>query len=127
MNKLVKYIRDALRRKAAEKKLVQGEEINSKDLKGKFEFIYLDDIPADLKKGEIYVIGEDGDYWNVVFICPCGCKDIIQLNLLPEARPCWRIINHRDYSTSISPSVNRIVNCKSHFTIKRNKLIWWGY
>ena len=47
------------------------------------------------------------------FRCPCGCNAQIILNLIPGASPCWSVSGN-----TISPSINRAVGCKSHFSIK---------
>jgi len=89
-------------------------------------YIHVEDLPDTIENKTIYIIGEDGYEWLVVFKCPCGCNDTIQLNLLLDGEKVWRIIYHHDGTISISPSVRRIVNCKSHFTISRNMVTWWG-
>lgn len=91
-----------------------------------YKFVNTEDIPDAIENGKIYIVGEDGYDWVAVLKCPCGCKETIQLNLLTDARPCWKIIHHKDKTMSLSPSINRTVNCKSHFSISRNMLSWWG-
>jgi hypothetical protein len=65
------------------------------------------ELPMDV--GVVYVCKSDA---RVDFICPCGCGDIITLNTLADTKPCWTVSGN-----SISPSVNRRVGCRSHFTI----------
>jgi hypothetical protein len=71
-----------------------------------------------------YWVGAEGYKWCLAFICPCGCREVIYLNLLPNARPLWRVEKHKDDSFSISPSVNRVKRCKAHFFVKRGKVLW---
>lgn len=94
-------------------------------LKVLFKEIEVVELPNELKEMSIYVVGENGFFWMAALNCPCGCGDVIQLNLLKEARPCWSIIHHKNGLLSISPSVRRIINCESHFTINKSNIKWW--
>jgi hypothetical protein len=85
---------------------------------------YVPDVPDNLKKDRIYIIGEDGVWWCVAMRCPCGCGDTIQLSLLPDSRPRWTLVDHVDGTVSLHPSVSRIVGCKSHFFLKRGEVQW---
>lgn len=89
-----------------------------------YKTIYSCEQPDKLKKNCIYVIGENGFNWFVVISCPCGCKEVIQLNLLKESKPVWDLIQHPDRSISLSPSVWRKRGCKSHFFFREGKVVW---
>ena len=91
-----------------------------------YTFIRIEDIPDEIENRTIYIVGEKGFEWLVVLKCPCGCNEIIQLNMLKETKPRWRIICYKNKSISVIPSVHRIVNCKSHFTITKGEIRWWG-
>lgn len=84
---------------------------------------YCEDVPDNVKPYVIYVIGENKCYWMALFKCPCGCDDEINLNLLDNTSPSWEI-DHNVDEPSISPSIRRIKKCKSHFFIKRGKVVW---
>ena len=86
---------------------------------------YADDFPDFLRPSTVYVAGEAPHYWGVTFLCPCGCGDSIQLNLLEDASPCWSLSVHRDGSLSIEPSVWRSKGCKSHFFVQHNRIEWF--
>ncbi|WP_412464916.1 DUF6527 family protein [Flavobacterium mekongense] len=88
-----------------------------------FNFEYVADVPNDLKENILYFVGEQNYYWQVVMICPCGCKAMLYMNLITDYEPHWKfsIVNKR---VSLSPSIHRMVGCKSHFFIKNGKLIW---
>lgn len=92
-----------------------------------YSYSSLDEIPEEVHENVIYHVGEGKFKWLLVFKCPCGCREVIQLNLLKEARPVWRIKFHDDGDVSLYPSVNRQVNCKSHFNITRNSVRWWEW
>ena len=80
------------------------------------------ELPNTLDIESIYLVGENGNVWSIAFICPCGCDELIQLNTLRNIRPCWRI--NKMNPISIFPSINRTVGCKSHFFIRKGKIIW---
>ncbi len=104
------------------------DKLPSKKLFKKFYgFSNVTEIPEDVKANVLYHVGDQQFKWLVVFRCPCGCRDIIKLNLLKEARPVWRVKIHSDGDVSVYPSVNRQVNCKSHFNITRNCVRWWDW
>lgn len=80
------------------------------------------------EEGVIYVSREDGLDKCVNFICPCGCG--LQ-TYLPfgewnheggsEPRSMeWHVI---DKVLSINPSIEVLGGCKSHYHIKRNKVV----
>lgn len=85
---------------------------------------FLEETPDNLKSKTIYIVGEKGHRWMIVFLCPCGCKAKIYLNLLPDARPRWFLRVYKDGSVGVSPSVWRRVGCRSHFYLKRGKVLW---
>jgi hypothetical protein len=87
----------------------------------KFEkVIFFNNQPSELEKSTIYIIGEKEYKWMISFYCPCGCGDVIKLNLLEDASPRWRYRINNHGLISIAPSINRNLNCYSHFTIKNS-------
>ncbi len=87
--------------------------------------------PDDWSPDTIYVQGEDGVDWAAAFVCPCGCRDIVYLNLVPDRRPRWRIWESWHGLPGITPSVWRQVKCRSHFIVSNGRVImcrWeeWG-
>jgi Family of unknown function (DUF6527) len=89
-------------------------------------FTRIEDLPDDIKDHTVYVIGEKGHEWLAALKCPCGCGDTLQLNLIKAVKPKWRIFFHKKRKVSISPSIDRIVNCRSHFTLTKGIVRWWG-
>ncbi|SHO53455.1 DUF6527 family protein [Anaerocolumna xylanovorans] len=85
------------------------------------------DLPDVVDANTVYITGEN-EMWNYfTFKCPCGCNDNIELNLNPRYRPGWSITWHLTGTISISPSVNRIKKCRSHFFYKKGKIVWCSY
>lgn len=77
-----------------------------------------------VKEFNIYHVGSGEWKWLLMFRCPCGCGDVIQLSLLEKSKQSWKIEIENDKQFSIYPSIDRIVGCKSHFFIKKNKVEW---
>jgi hypothetical protein len=83
--------------------------------------------PERMDSRTVYVIGEDETFWAAVFLCPCGCRAEVWLNLLEhEDRPTWTVQEVKSKKAQITPSVWSQTGCKSHFFIKRGRLIWAG-
>jgi hypothetical protein len=66
---------------------------------------------------------EDGEDWAVAFKCPCGCGKRLELLLVKEAKPNWSLTFNGD-SPTLHPSVWLKSGCKSHFWVKKGKVIW---
>jgi hypothetical protein len=87
-------------------------------------FIRVDEMPDRLKSWTVYLCGEGEHLWAAALICPCGCGEVIQLNLLQQARPCWNAVEHPDGTVSLAPSVWRQKGCGSHFFIRHGRVDW---
>ena len=86
--------------------------------------VEVEDLPVTLEPRRVYLVGENEYLWYAVMICPCGCEEMLYLNLLPEQRPCWRIDYCADVPISIQPSIWRVTGCHSHFFVKGGKIEW---
>lgn len=82
------------------------------------------ELPEEIGKKLVYVVGENGHRWFAALICPCGCGETLYLNLLPEQRPCWKLNIHADGSVTFNPSIWRTKGCQSHFIIRDSKIHW---
>ncbi|MBD3636592.1 MAG: hypothetical protein HUJ25_04565 [Crocinitomicaceae bacterium] len=91
-----------------------------------YTFKRVDDEPELIEKNVIYIVGQKGFEWVLIMECPCGCKDQIMLNTLKDAKPSWRYSCYKNGAITIAPSVHRKVKCKSHYTITKGQLQWWG-
>ena len=83
-----------------------------------------EDIPDKILKNKFYLIGKDTFVWCGVMLCPCGCQEVIHLNLLPKGRPKWVYQLEKDGTISIHPSIWRTTGCRSHFFLKKGKINW---
>lgn len=82
------------------------------------------DIPETFENQTIYLVGEAEHIWAAAFLCPCGCGETVQLSLLKDARPRWHIVEHKDGTVSLSPSVWRTKGCRSHFFVRLGQIDW---
>ncbi|WP_052090605.1 DUF6527 family protein [Desulfosporosinus sp. HMP52] len=89
-----------------------------------YKTLRIEELPDKMEANTIYVLGEGNYNWSVGMICPCGCGNILHMSLHKEGRPHWKIIWHNDGTVSLSPSVNRLVGCKSHFFFERGRVRW---
>ncbi len=68
-------------------------------------------VEENVIPGVVYVCEADGLFQ---LRCPCGCGDVIKGQLFPLPPPSWKV----DFaSNSLSPSINRTVGCRTHFSI----------
>lgn len=81
-------------------------------------------LPATLRRRTLYVVQEDGFVEHAAMFCPCGCKRILQMNLLPDERPCWQLTRHADGTATLAPSVWRQKDCGSHFWFRHGRVKW---
>lgn len=89
-----------------------------------YQLVLLDELPETPKPQKVYVIGDADTHWMAAMICPCGCGDLIQLATDPTGRPRWDVTKEKNGVATLHPSVHRKVRCKSHFFVKRGRIIW---
>jgi hypothetical protein len=89
-----------------------------------YGLVPVEDFPPTLKPNRVYVAGEVNNYWGAALLCPCGCGETIQLNLLKDVRPCWNIQKTPKGAVTIFPSIWRQNGCGSHFFVRDGKIVW---
>jgi hypothetical protein len=82
------------------------------------------DAPERPEHNVVYIVGEDGYDWSAVMKCPGGCGKVLEMNLLPDAKPVWRVTEHEDGSVSLHPSVWLKTGCRCHFVLQRGGVRW---
>lgn len=81
-----------------------------------FEFV--DYIPTQLEEGVVYIAPEFG---AVIHLCCDGCGERVSTPLHPGQ---WTL-TFDGQTISLSPSIgNWVLPCKSHYIIRRNRVIW---
>lgn len=98
-----------------------------KQFQYKIEILPDNPDPDALKENVVYVVGvKDYLKWGYVK-CPCGCGAPIMLSLNKEVFPSWSVKQDKVGRATVSPSINKLDGCRSHFFIKKGKLIWATY
>jgi hypothetical protein len=90
----------------------------------RYKYKYVEDVPDELKPANLYIISNDTFYWQVAMLCPCGCKKTLHLNLIKGNHPKWSFDIDKKKRISLHPSIDRTVGCKSHFWVRKGKIIW---
>lgn len=90
-----------------------------------FTAIRTEELPDKLDTHKIYVVGEDDFLWFAAMICPCGCTELLYMNLMSDQRPRWNLFEHEYGTVSLYPSIWRKVGCKSHFWVRRGEIVWY--
>lgn len=88
-----------------------------------YKYQFVDDVPDQLRSGTVYLVGNQGYYWQNVMLCPCGCQQVLYMNLMDDYDPYWKYVI-QGKTISLNPSVNRLVGCKSHFFLRKGKIEW---
>ncbi len=83
----------------------------------------VEDFPDRLRDHRVYIAGENGHAWAAAMRCPCGCGDVIHMNLLPESRPRWTVEERPDGVVTLHPSVWRRKGCRSHFFVRGGEIV----
>lgn len=72
--------------------------------------------------GQFVVVAPDGHPKWVMFRCPCGCNELVALNLMQSQRPCWRFESRRR-GYSLHPSVDS-QTCGAHYWVRDGQVKW---
>lgn len=81
-------------------------------------------LPETLDRKTLYIVEEDGFQEQAAMLCPCGCKRVLHMNLIPDERPCWTVAQHDNGTATLHPSVWRKKDCGSHFWFRNGRVIW---
>lgn len=92
--------------------------------KSPYKTVYIEELPDQLKKNHIYVLGEREHLWEAAILCPCGCGETLHMSLHREGRPRWKVEKHKNGTVSLYPSVWRKVGCRSHFYFRKGYIEW---
>lgn len=107
---------------AALGRLIDLVRLGSSESSEVFRWRNVPEPPDQHEPYTLYVVGTNRHLWSAEFVCPCGCKAIIQLSLHPDGRPRWRVIRHLSGRASLVPSVWRTKGCKSHFILSSGRV-----
>ena len=82
------------------------------------------DLPDILDPKCIYLVGSASVPWFAALLCPCRCGGVIRLSLLNNDHPRWRARRHFTGTVTLEPSVWRKTGCRSHFLVRRGRIVW---
>jgi hypothetical protein len=103
----------------------KSSETNSLDQKDNYRIVFSEgSLPEILKAKTLYILTEDKTPWVAAMICPSGCGERLEMNLLPDERPCWQYSINKKGLPSLYPSVDREVGCRAHFWLTKGRIIW---
>ncbi len=83
-----------------------------------------DTLPEKLPRRDLVLMRDDGDNWSVGFLCPCGCGQRLELMVLKGVRPRWDVATDDQGRPTLHPSVWLRAGCRSHFWVRRGKILW---
>jgi hypothetical protein len=83
-----------------------------------------DSLPAKLPLRDLVLARDDGEDWCVGLRCPCGCGERLEMMLLEGVKPRWDVILDGHGRVSLHPSVWLQSGCRSHFWVRKGKVIW---
>ena len=83
-----------------------------------------DSLPEKLPYRDLVLVREDGEDWCIGLRCPCGCGRKLEMLLLKGVKPRWDVFSDKAGYVSLHPSVWLRDGCKSHFWIRRGRVIW---
>lgn len=83
------------------------------------------ELPANLPRHELAIIGDRIDPKWLVFECPCGEGHRLQLNLAASQAVRWRLEKDGGGGPSVSPSIDyRGPDRRCHFWLRRGRVDW---
>ena len=78
------------------------------------------------RRGRIGVVMAGRRMKLAVFQCPCGCDEILRVNLMRESGRAWRGNFDKKARFSLYPSVRLRGGCMSHFILRDNTATVFG-
>ena len=86
---------------------------------------WIENLPDQLKKNTVYILGGRKYPFQTVFICPRSCGKKIYINISPQHKKKWDIIEHKNDVISLSPSIWMAHSeCNCHYWLKKGKFNW---
>jgi hypothetical protein len=86
---------------------------------------HVPDLPPRLARGYLYVVGDADQCHYASMACPKGeCKVRLNMNLLPDDHPMWKLSVDDQGRPTLHPSIWRTKDCGCHFHMRGGKLVW---
>lgn len=90
------------------------------------EILFVDSarVPSpDPLPGQLQLVGSGNHAKWIRFRCPCGCGELLALNLMASHSPRWSFALDANRRVSVSPSVHA-TTCGAHFVIRASRVDW---
>jgi Family of unknown function (DUF6527) len=85
----------------------------------------VEELPDRLRSTVLYIVAEDSLPMHASMACPRGkCRDVLNMNLLPDDHPVWTLNVTADGRPSLRPSVWRKPGCGCHFWMRDGRVHW---
>ncbi len=81
-------------------------------------------LPERFAKNQLIHLIDDGEDWAAGLHCPCGCGDVLEVALLQDAKPKWRLTIDAMGRPTLYPSIWRRDKCQSHFWVRGGRVYW---
>src|SRR5260221_9162607 len=77
-------------------------------------------------RGTLVIVGPTQAPKWLKLRCPCGCGEIVSVNLQRRLKPAWKLRVDDGDAVSLSPSVWRTSGCRSHFWFSDNRAMMFS-
>jgi hypothetical protein len=85
----------------------------------------VEDLPDNLAKRTVYVVGPPGHPLHASMACPRGrCDIVLNMNLAPDDEPRWTVRTDALGRPTLNPSVWRTEDCGCHFLLRSGRITW---
>lgn len=74
-------------------------------------------------RNHLFLIGSGRRMKWVKFVCPCGCGELLALNLMESHSPRWSVTRDEADRVTLWPSVHS-TECGAHFFVRSNRIHW---
>ncbi len=92
-----------------------------------YKTVWTENLPDNLKKRIIYIVGGKEYPFQAVFLCPKSCSKTITLNISKQHQKSerWSLAEHKDGTVTLYPSVwMKTLDCNCHYWFKKGRIIW---
>lgn len=95
---------------------------------------HVEDEPDVLAPSVLYVAHWDApEFWTpdnppacAVLLCPCGCGESVYVSLMTGDRPNWKLTGDEGQPATLTPSIQHLKGCKSHYWLTEGRIVWAG-
>ena len=90
----------------------------------RIEVIEGETLPKKLPRRNLVLLRDAGEDWCIGMRCPCGCGQRIELALVPEVKPCWKLRMEPNATPTLTPSIWLKDGCRAHFFVRNGRVDW---